>query len=382
MQLNEIPLPEVYRESADFRFFVDWFSTALTKIQYDTTNVTDLYDPERCPADLLWLLCETYGYTYDGRLSVAFNRLVLLYFMSMIYNRGSRNGMMLAAELNLAQFSLNSYAEEDDVYNNRLKDTSIPVNSVYVTSHTAEGYIDVVYYSENEPVDACIEYVRPLGMYCFKHAGVRVDARTKISVDARLTDINNIGMSIGPTRVGHYRRDDYASLQNGNTPRHEVYKRNIDYEKDPSVNAGYRSLYSLQLSNNDHIVKSLIPDGATSLDGNTPDPFFSLGYGPQDVEVTYPDNYLKNKDLPMFNLRYDLAQEEAFGADIYTIDKDRTSSVVSPRPAINPVMSTIGDAIALNDTNTKYTAIEINTAPTEVTPTSAMKGHIVVDDIE
>jgi hypothetical protein len=45
-------------------------------------------------------------------------------------------------------------------------------------------------------------------------------------------------------------------------------------------------------------------------------------------------------------------------------------------------MSTIGDAIALNDTNTKYTAIEINTVPTEVTPTSAMKGHIVVDDIE
>ena len=33
-----------------------------------------------------------------------------------------------------------------------------------------------------------------------------------------------------------------------------------------------------------------------------PEKFFSPGYGPQNVEVTYPDNYLKHGDNPMFNL--------------------------------------------------------------------------------
>ena len=48
-----------------------------------------------------------------------------------------------------------------------------------------EGYIDVVYFSAEKPIDACIEYVRPLGMYCFQNSGVRVDSRTKISIVER-----------------------------------------------------------------------------------------------------------------------------------------------------------------------------------------------------
>ena len=78
--------------------------------------------------------------------------------------------------------------EPKDILYDRLEDTSIPVNSVAVTPHTAEGYIDVVYFSDRTPIDACIEYVRPLGMYCFQNAGVRMDARTKISIDARLIE--------------------------------------------------------------------------------------------------------------------------------------------------------------------------------------------------
>ena len=78
----------------------------------------------------------------------------------------------------------------------RLEDTSIPVNSVFVTPHTSKGYIEVVYFSDKVPIDACIEYVRPLGMYCFQYAGVRVDSTTKISVDARLAKAGDAtGMS-------------------------------------------------------------------------------------------------------------------------------------------------------------------------------------------
>ena len=201
MRISEIPVPEVYKESADFRFFLKWFENALQKVRYDTENILDLYDPLRCKSELLWMLADTMGFKFDDRLPVAFNRLVLLYFMSMIKNRGSKNGVMLAAEVNLAQFNINEYGKQNEILYDRLEDTSIPVNAVYVTPHVEEGYIDVVYFSAEKPVDACIEYVRPVGMYCFQHAGVRVDSRTKISIDARLTNINEVYTTAGPTRV-------------------------------------------------------------------------------------------------------------------------------------------------------------------------------------
>lgn len=356
MKIENIPTPEIYDSSADFRFFKQLIAACLNKIQYDTENLYDVYDSQRCPDWLLWMLGDTMGYKYDDRLSTAFNRLVLLYFMSMIRNKGSKDGVTLAAEVNLAQFSLNEYAKSNDILYNRLEDTSIPVNSVYVTPYTDKGYIDVVYFSTEVPVDACIEYVRPLGMYLFQHAGVRYDGRTYVSVDARLTNYNDLGVSIGATHVGHYRRDDYARMQhmsdeatravNIEDTRNAVYYRNsaAEGEPDPGVSPGYRALYSLQLANNEHIVKSLI------------DPIFSIGYGPQDVKTHYPDNYLKTplSDKPLWNLRYDRNLEESIDTTVWTLDDNRTTSIASPKPAVNPIMGELGDAISLDDHNTTY----------------------------
>ena len=235
MDIKDISIPEVYRSSADFRFFLNWIQQDLKKTQYDTENFFDLYDPLRCPQDLVWALADTMGYKYDSRMPTSFNRLVLLYFMSMIRNRGSKDGVTLAAEVNLAQFKLLRDAEgyeldgieypKKEILYNRLEDTSIPVNSVYVTPHTDKGYIELVYFSTRMPADICIEYVRPLGMFLFQNAGVSFDARTKISIDARLTDTRDsfvhdggdgrIGLSynFGPTQVGRYNRDDYARMQ-------------------------------------------------------------------------------------------------------------------------------------------------------------------------
>ena len=40
MNIKDIPVPSVYKEeSADFRFFLKWFDYALTKTQYDITNI-------------------------------------------------------------------------------------------------------------------------------------------------------------------------------------------------------------------------------------------------------------------------------------------------------------------------------------------------------
>lgn len=363
MNFSDIPVPEVYKESADFRFFMKWFELNLQEIQFKTDNFIDLIDPLRCPTNLLWMLADTCGYKYDERASVAFNRLVIFYFAKLIRNRGSKQGMILAAQMNLDQFNLNDYAKENPILEERLDDTTIPVNSASVTKNNKYGYIDVVYYSEKIPTDICMEYVRPLGMYCFTHAGVDVNVRTKISVDARLTNLNDTNINPGPTFIAHYRREDYARLQQyldpestELAPRHPVYNRNMDFEKQPTIdfiNPGYRSLFSLQISNNEHIVKALLP----SLGG--PDPIFSLGYGPQDVDVTYPDNYLKTGDDPLYNLRLDKELEESFTPQVYTIET--AESVVEPKPAVNPVMSKMGDAISLNDRNTAYSKYDKET---------------------
>ena len=301
MQIKDIPVPEVYKEeSADFRFFLKWFSYALTKLQYDTTNMLDLYDPLRCPKDLLWLLGDTMGYVYDDRLCAAFNRFAMLFFMSMIRYKGSKTGVTIAAEVNLKQKDINAYGEEHQINYDRLEDTSIPANSVYVEPNVEEGYIDVVYFTDKKPIDSCIEYVRPLGMYCFQHAGVRIDSLTRISVDARLAKATDITGSIGTTRVGHYNRNDYSRLQkmydepkqsiNWADKRSAVWHNSstVPVNAEPTTNAGYRALSSLQMANNEHIVKSLFSK-----------PIFSLGFGPTvDTETT------TDVTNPKFNLRY------------------------------------------------------------------------------
>ena len=365
MNISDISLPVIYKESADFRVFCKWFEGSLSKTQYNIENFFDLYDPLRCPESLIWALADTMGFKYDDRLPTAFNRLVLLYFMSMIRHRGSKDGVTLAAETNLAQYNILTKAKNDNVLYNRLEDTSIPINSVYVTPYVSQGYIDVVYFSTNIPVDVCLEYVRPVGMYMFQHAGVRFDARTKVSVDARLTDTRDVGMSFGPTQVGHYRREDYARMQKTIEPtvndtthtRNYVWDNNSVAEGalDPTMNPGYRALYSLQLCNNEELVKALI------------DPVFSLGYGPE-VEVTYPDSYLKYPfvavDVPKWNLRYDRTLDETITPkvnddyDVETVDTTREQSILNPRPAINPPMFNVGDSIAMSGLNTVYTVVD------------------------
>lgn len=360
MRISEIPVPEVYKESSDFRFFLKWFENSLQKIKYDTENIFDLYDPLRCKSELLWMLADTMGFKFDDRLPVAFNRLILLYFMAMIKNKGSKNGVMLAAEVNLAQFNINEYGKQNEILYDRLEDTSIPVNAVYVTPHVEEGYIDVVYFSASKPVDACIEYVRPVGMYCFQHAGVRVDSRTKISIDARLTNINEVYTAAGPTRVGHYRRSDYASMQRANRSqevdsshkRRRVYRNNKDAEQQPTtyINPGYRTLYSLQLCNNEHIVKSMIPQSESKNGEMVEGQIFGLGYGPLDVRV---HNIETTPEL-MYNLVYNKQVDEdntykgTTGTyDVSTSDSD--DRYPSTTPAVNPTMASLGDAIQLND---------------------------------
>lgn len=347
MQIKDIPVPECYKESADFRFFLKWFDYALTKIQYDTTNLLDLYDPLRCPKDLLWMLGDTMGYVYDDRLCAAFNRFAMLFFMSMIRYKGSKTGVTIAAEVNLKQKDIDAYGQENDINYNRLDDTAIPSNSVYVEPNIENGYIEVVYFTDKTPIDSCIEYVRPLGMYCFQHAGVRIDSATKISVDARLAFASDATGNIGPTRVGHYSRNDYARLQkmnnepaqtlNWNDKRTPAWANSSTVPNDatPNLNAGYRALSSLQLANNEHIVKSLFSK-----------PIFDLGYGPTVDTITTEDPKNPNYDLRFSNLRYNkTTDDELQQPAVYTLDPDREQHYNAPAPKVDNIMLTVGGEI-------------------------------------
>ena len=355
MNIREVSVPECYEESQDFRFFLDWFSASLEKIRYDHEHAEDLYDPLRCPEWLLWLLSDTMGYKFDDRLPSSFCRLVLVYFMSMIRLKGSKDGVTLAAEVNLAQFNLLQYGIENDILFNRLEDTSVPVNAVYVTPFTDKGYIDVVYFATEKPIDACIEYVRPLGMYLFQHAGVRFDADAEISIDARLTDTREMTMSIGPTHVGHYSREDYARMQKmKNEPERSVdeshmrkpaWLSNSDVQ-DANVNPGLRSLYSLQMSNNEHMYRSLLK------------PIFDLGYEPQDDsqesqdKMNESDKFLNNSNNPRWwNLRYDMESDQFITTELKVNDTVRGTTTSKPRVA--PVMATYGDAMAMPHNSNK-----------------------------
>lgn len=349
MEIKNVSLPECYLESQDFRFFVDWFATALEKTRYDHEHFLDLFDPLRCPEWLLWMLSDSMGYRYDDRLPAAFCRLVLMYFMQMIRLKGSKDGVTLAAEVNLAEFNVLQYGMEKDILYNRLEDTSVPVNSVYVTPYVDKGYFDVVYFATEKPIDACIEYVRPLGMYAFQHAGVRFDASAEIAVDARLTNASDLGVSMGPTRVAHYSREDYARTQRmANEPeqspseshtRRLAWQHNSDAE-EPTINPGLRAMSSLQLSNNDHMFRSLLK------------PIFDLGYEPQDDSqesqnrLQRSDKFLDNAENPKWwNLRYDKEHDEFVSSELKVVD--RVNGPTTSKPRVAPVMSVLGDAVAV-----------------------------------
>lgn len=374
LDIRDISVPEIYKSSSDFRFFIEWFADALTQTQYDIEHTIDCYDPLRCKSELLWMLGETMGYKLDDRLPTAFNRLVILYFMSLIRNKGSKDGVTLAAEVNLAQFNILNYGKENDILYDRLEDTSIPVNAAYVNSHPADGYIDVVYFSTDLPIDSCLEYVRPVGMYMFQHAGVRVDARSKISVDARLMNDreHDLTESIGPTRVGHYSREDFARMQrmtvsetgkavpDSTHKRSPNFYRNSDVEVTPTSNIdnGYRAISSLQLCNNEHIVKSLLSE-----------PIFTLGFGPQDVSTEQPGSYLTAGQDPKWNLELNRTLEKQISENVYVNDEDRTSGPTQARPAVGPIMGHMGEAIPIPGEDGKFTKYDDST------------GSIVIDNV-
>lgn len=467
MNIKDISIPEVYQDSYDFRMLVELISKNIELLQYNIENLDNIYDPQSCPSQIMPSLCDTIGYEYNDTFTTSYNRLVLMYFIDMIRLRGSLRGLTLAAALNLAQFKIldesvtgydsdTGFVKPKAILKDRLSSNQYPVNASHVDIDEQNDVINIVYYSERYPEDACLKYVRPAGMYIHSTCGVNVSVEDGISVDARLTTSEDAAQQsdISPimTRVAEYSRQDYASLENNIVTRKtsnyrnsrveaplytvdaDVISSNKVYTIDedillhsedsdsyiaatldvrsyqnvaistttgasrpciivadadgniydsqfdgsnvqtllnyiyripkggtklivqsntsemPSVkyviSSGQRSLSSLQLCNNDDVVRSLIPSAV-----------FMIGYGPQAVQRAQPlySDYM--------NLIYD---SDADLDNVSSLDDSRTSTPTSPKPAVGHIMGTVGDAIWLNDDNSKHSFVDSDNNITSV----------------
>ena len=119
-----------------------------------------------------------------------------------------------------------------------------------------------------------------------------------------------------------------------------MYARNSEAEEEPTVNAGYRALNSLQMSNNEHIVKSLFSQ-----------PIFSLGISPTvdtETEVDITD--------PKYNLRYNrtidsdtqrpIVDAETSYLPVDTLNKDTAEQHYNaPVPKVDGIMTQAGEPL-------------------------------------
>ena len=125
--------------------------------------------------------------------------------------------------------------------------------------------------------------------------------------------------------------------------RARVFKRSSTAETEPTQSAGYRALSSLQLANNEHVVKSLFSQ-----------PIFSIGYNPvvdtlEDVNINDPEYDLKYKYNLRYNRTIDLQTQNPIGDNnhlpVDTLDVNRESTPTNPKPKVNGIMAEMGQQI-------------------------------------
>jgi hypothetical protein len=215
----------------------------------------------------------------------------------------------------------------------RLDDTSLPNNAVAISVNTDAFMIDergrvrlernepyfinVIYFSETVPVDACLEYVRPMGMYLFQHAGVKLSAQNRVLLHPTLGDqfnnhqpvqvdvwgrrlLGSGSQRINPNErfspsiyggVGDYNRTDFATIQQ--------YAANAWLNQNASNNAAgnntnaYRNTFNPQNIHLPHGLEDLNPQAPTvpwndGDDTTSPATWTDPGNPPKRNELNHP----------------------------------------------------------------------------------------------
>lgn len=144
-------VPEVYRDSRDYRTWLKLFGVVCTTIKYSVDTLPFLFNADQCPEDLLPLLADELGYKYDDSLPIVYNRLIMKYFTNMINNRGNEIGIKLAVTL-----SINTSRSVST-------DGFAPIDTLAIDFDHDTGTL-IVYYPNTEEIrNNLIEYVRPVG---------------------------------------------------------------------------------------------------------------------------------------------------------------------------------------------------------------------------
>lgn len=142
-------VPEVYRDSRDYRVFLKLLGILLTIFKKNIDNFPELYSPDNCPDELLPLLAGMVGYPYDDGISVDDNRIIIKYFPYMLRYRGSEEGIKLATAL-----SLNTSDDKSHAYT---------LDSIIVEFDPETGMITIYYPHVDVLRKELLEFVRPVG---------------------------------------------------------------------------------------------------------------------------------------------------------------------------------------------------------------------------
>lgn len=152
-------VPEIYRDSRDFKVFLKLLDIVINSQKYDIDNWTTLYDPLLCIDKFLPLLSDIIGYRYDNTLSVTENRIIMNEFNSMIKNKGSEIGLKIATALSMnAQLASDPESKEYIHAVNQLQFLEL-----YYDYET--GIISICYPSDLKKIRDLFKYVRPVGSF-------------------------------------------------------------------------------------------------------------------------------------------------------------------------------------------------------------------------
>ena len=189
-------VPQVYKNSRDFKALLTLLDIVLNLSKYEIDNIKDLYDPMKCPVQLLPYLAEMVGYKYNNKDSVRENRIIIANFAKLIHYRGSETGIKLAAAL-----SLNSAGKEEEIQD---------LSFLQVIYNRENATIQIFYPREHTKVRNLIDYVRPVGMstsligamglYATEQVGVTTDVDIKVRPFEK--GKNNVDNAVGVSEVG------------------------------------------------------------------------------------------------------------------------------------------------------------------------------------
>lgn len=203
-------VPEIYRDSRDFRVFLKLIDIIINSSKYDIDNWTTLYDPKLCKDQFLPLLADLIGYRYDNSLSVMENRIIMSEFNSMIKNKGSEIGLKIAAAL-----SMNAQLASDPTSEEYIRAVSqLQFLELFYDYET--GVIRIYYPHDLKKIRDLFKYVRPVGSFLEfiltefpePESDLAIDTTAKIT-KRRFTDkdfddnaINKLNINLGQINRG------------------------------------------------------------------------------------------------------------------------------------------------------------------------------------